>query len=82
MRASLDITVPFCRCLRRRPLIGGPLKWKVRSLYKVLQKAYYTLEHLDNLLRPLLFSLRAAMHVKRFCWGGLRAAYAIGHRPN
>jgi hypothetical protein len=36
----------------------------------VLQKAYYTLEHLDDLLRPLLFSLRAAMHVKRFCWLG------------
>ena len=36
----------------------------------MLQKAYYTLEHLDNLLRPLLFSLRAAMHVKRSSWLG------------
>src|ERR671911_1586928 len=27
-------------------------------------KAYYALEHLDDLFRPLLFSLRAAMHVK------------------
>ena len=62
--SSLDITVPFCRCLRRRPLIGGPPKRKVRSLYTALQKAYYALEHLDDLFRPLLFSLRAAMHVK------------------
>src|SRR5919106_2778429 len=62
--SSLDITVPFCRCLRCRPLIGGPPKRKVRSLYTVLQKAYYALEHLDDLFRPLLFSLRAAMHVQ------------------
>src|SRR5918998_3821120 len=62
--SSLDITVPFCRCLRRRPLIGGPPKRKVWSLYTVLQKAYYALEHLDDLFRPLLFSLCAAMHLK------------------
>src|SRR5919112_3215798 len=49
--SSLDITVPFCRCLRCRPLIGGPPKRKVWSLYTVLQKTYYALEHLDDLFR-------------------------------
>src|ERR687897_1031749 len=39
-------------------------------------KAYYALEHLDDLFRPLLFSLRAAMHVKRFCgWASGSVCY-------